>query len=1010
MYNDYYTRNNISSLNSNNYINFTNSFLQPTIGNQVTRNSKFQNNINERSRGISEDVENRRLNNNPYFNPNSSYANWQKLKDQILSPGDEENYYNNSQINYNFQTPNTLIPQYNSLYNNNIKNYRSSSSTRINKYNTINSNNTFLPIETIGGKKTLILDLDETLVHSAFKPFFIKSDINLSINVDGINHLVHVLKRPFVDEFLQRMSKFYELVIFTASISNYANPLLDRLDKFRLITHRLFREHCVSNNGLFIKDLRKLGRDLKNMIIIDNNPISYAVNQDNGIPILTWHYDKNDNELMKLIPILEFLSNVEDVRLYIIKFVKRNTNEVDFNVVNEILNENKRINLNNNNNTNSNISNNNNNININNINNANNANNVNNIGNIINNNNINNIGNIINVNNVNNVGNIINNNNNNIQNVSRNNLMENIKRFGDSVSSAFQTNNTNSTNIKNEKSIVIPPNNPSKILSEIHDHNQIKKNNVQNNNFRPYTASNNKNFNINNLSSMNNSNNNLNNNLNSNDNNKDINKNILTYKSQLAYTPKVNYRNVENKKNLNDNNILYNNKKTSNYASYTGMYLNRGHEQIKNDLDDISNNNNYSNKNNNSIDFNRSNSPNSNIINKNFNIENKGKTNQERSKESLFSKKNSGNDNNLKNNYSNKTIFKNYTQNSVTNLQSISNKINEINKTLFEYNNETNKYNLYNTKNPSNLNQTKINNYISNYQSKIRTSTPQIYRNNISLEEGINNFQAKYNVYNRNENNKSLNNLQFNNNTNQSNNLINNNNKINNNMYNRSSSLFYQRKNMNLENLNQIEKTEETKDFNLSQLSNSSNNNYVKTPQRNFERSILFTPNRRYDNIININNNHLTNSRSVERPKRVEINSTPFLQERENNLKFGNGNFVNYDNYMKNKRSYQYGNNNNEIFNQGKDRILKYGNLYGNNNIQNYNFYPLRNYGNNNDINNMNINFNNNINYINNNRSYLNNPLTNYSSSNYYTNNINNLGNNSNFSYQNIRDRRYYNF
>ena len=348
MYNDYYTRNNISSLNSNNYINFTNSFLQPTIGNQVTRNSKFQNNINERSRGISEDVENRRLNNNPYFNPNSSYANWQKLKDQILSPGDEENYYNNSQINYNFQTPNTLIPQYNSLYNNNIKNYRSSSSTRINKYNTINSNNTFLPIETIGGKKTLILDLDETLVHSAFKPFFIKSDINLSINVDGINHLVHVLKRPFVDEFLQRMSKFYEIVIFTASISNYANPLLDKLDKFNLISYRLFREHCVSNRGLYIKDLSKLGRNLKDMIIIDNNPVSYAENEENGIPILTWHYDKNDNELIRLIPILEFLSNVNDVRDYIKRFVDKSKNEVDFGVVENILRNESNNNQNNN--------------------------------------------------------------------------------------------------------------------------------------------------------------------------------------------------------------------------------------------------------------------------------------------------------------------------------------------------------------------------------------------------------------------------------------------------------------------------------------------------------------------------------------------------------------------------------------------------------------------------------------------------------------------------------------
>jgi RNA polymerase II subunit A small phosphatase-like protein len=72
-----------------------------------------------------------------------------------------------------------------------------------------------------------------------------------------------------VDEFLERMSKHYEIVIFTASISPYANPLIDKLDTRRYVSHRLFREHCVHTSGVFIKDLKKIGRDLKDVIIVD---------------------------------------------------------------------------------------------------------------------------------------------------------------------------------------------------------------------------------------------------------------------------------------------------------------------------------------------------------------------------------------------------------------------------------------------------------------------------------------------------------------------------------------------------------------------------------------------------------------------------------------------------------------------------------------------------------------------------------------------------------------------
>lgn len=118
-------------------------------------------------------------------------------------------------------------------------------------------------------KKTLILDLDETLVHSQFKPFYFKSDIVLNVTFERQGHVVHVMKRPYVDEFIEKMANLYELVIFTASISAYANPLIDRLDPRRLISHRLFREHCVSTSGSFIKDLKKLGRDLRDVIILD---------------------------------------------------------------------------------------------------------------------------------------------------------------------------------------------------------------------------------------------------------------------------------------------------------------------------------------------------------------------------------------------------------------------------------------------------------------------------------------------------------------------------------------------------------------------------------------------------------------------------------------------------------------------------------------------------------------------------------------------------------------------
>ena len=180
---------------------------------------------------------------------------------------------------------------------------------------------TYLLPKQSSNKKTLVLDLDETLVHSQFQPFDAPSDIILKIELENELHDIHVMVRPGVSEFLKNMGKIYEIVIFTASVSKYADPLLDIIDKEKNCKFRLFREHCTPINTCYVKEIKKLGRELKNVIIVDNSPMSYALNPENGIPINTWFDDKTDRELYNISSILEFLSFVPDVRNYINQFI-----------------------------------------------------------------------------------------------------------------------------------------------------------------------------------------------------------------------------------------------------------------------------------------------------------------------------------------------------------------------------------------------------------------------------------------------------------------------------------------------------------------------------------------------------------------------------------------------------------------------------------------------------------------------------------------------------------------
>ena len=130
----------------------------------------------------------------------------------------------------------------------------------------------------------LVLDLDETLVH-----FF--EDENEA----------YVKVRLGTENFIRQLSKYCEIAIFTASTKYYADIVIDGLDCKDLIDYRLYRQHTTVINGINVKDLEKLGRDLNKIIIIDNIEDNYQFQKNNGLNICDFEGDENDNELNFLL-------------------------------------------------------------------------------------------------------------------------------------------------------------------------------------------------------------------------------------------------------------------------------------------------------------------------------------------------------------------------------------------------------------------------------------------------------------------------------------------------------------------------------------------------------------------------------------------------------------------------------------------------------------------------------------------------------------------------------------
>ena len=264
---------------------------------------------------------------------------------------------NKKTIKYNLNK--TLFEK--NLYNSNNKNASFKPNEKYKKKGTIPLNliyrnnmskvNLEENITNIQHEKILVIDLDETLIHTSFNKipnpdfkiildstiFSKKNSKNKNIELKKVVE-AYICIRPGVDEFLSQLSKHYSLYVYSASSKQYLNNIIKNIDKNNIIEKCYCREDCIiyventeedfdkpNNKYNYVKDLKKINKDLRNIVFVDNNIMSFKLQEKNGIPIKSWYNDYDDIELYKLIPILKNLAGFYDVRIEIEKFVKNKT-------------------------------------------------------------------------------------------------------------------------------------------------------------------------------------------------------------------------------------------------------------------------------------------------------------------------------------------------------------------------------------------------------------------------------------------------------------------------------------------------------------------------------------------------------------------------------------------------------------------------------------------------------------------------------------------------------------
>ncbi|CAM9330003.1 unnamed protein product [Scytosiphon promiscuus] len=182
------------------------------------------------------------------------------------------------------------------------------------------------------GKMTVVLDMDECLLHSKFHGPGAASEAyrQLEERPDAVSEVnsfwvalddgdtAQVNKRPGLDPFLEALARDYNTIVFTAAMPDYAGPVLDYIDpKGTLFHRRLYRSSCRQVKGAFLKDLSVLGiesTDMSRTVLVDNNPLSFICQPTNGILVASFYDDPNDTALASVMQLIRHLDHAGDVR------------------------------------------------------------------------------------------------------------------------------------------------------------------------------------------------------------------------------------------------------------------------------------------------------------------------------------------------------------------------------------------------------------------------------------------------------------------------------------------------------------------------------------------------------------------------------------------------------------------------------------------------------------------------------------------------------------------------
>ncbi|XP_017057748.1 CTD nuclear envelope phosphatase 1 homolog [Drosophila ficusphila] len=170
-------------------------------------------------------------------------------------------------------------------------------------------------------RKTLVVDMDETLITSwstrhgrrRRKMPTVPHDFEFYLPETRSVHLVY--KRPYVDQFLDHVSKWYDLTVYTAGAECYASPILDFLDRGRgILKKRLYRDNCLDVAGLRAKYVSLVSPNLSSVLLLDDSCVECSFNAGNSVHIKSFRVGKRDQALLDLLPFLDALRFTRDVR------------------------------------------------------------------------------------------------------------------------------------------------------------------------------------------------------------------------------------------------------------------------------------------------------------------------------------------------------------------------------------------------------------------------------------------------------------------------------------------------------------------------------------------------------------------------------------------------------------------------------------------------------------------------------------------------------------------------